>query len=189
MSTIANFPLPDVGEGLTEAEIVSWKVKPGDTVKVNQIVVEIETAKSLVELPCPFAGTVAELFYKEGDTVEVGKPIISVTVADGAVTSAVAVASRPSRLTRQSPTPPQVLVPKRSSQTLSATASPTRSAEPAAAKAQQSPQQPPLSQSSPQPQTTKSSRNHRFANLPKTSTLTSLRSPAPALPARSPAKT
>jgi pyruvate dehydrogenase E2 component (dihydrolipoamide acetyltransferase) len=94
MSTIANFPLPDVGEGLTEAEIVSWKVKPGDTVKVNQIIVEIETAKSLVELPCPFAGTVAELLYKEGDTVEVGKPIISVTVADGAVTSAVAVAEQ-----------------------------------------------------------------------------------------------
>ena len=92
MSTIANFPLPDVGEGLTEAEIVSWKVKPGDTVKVNQIIVEIETAKSLVELPCPFAGTVAELLYKEGDTVEVGKPIISVTVADDAVTAAVAVA-------------------------------------------------------------------------------------------------
>ena len=96
MSTIANFPLPDVGEGLTEAEIVSWKVKPGDTVKVNQIIVEIETAKSLVELPCPFAGTVAELFYKEGDTAEVGKPIISVTVADGAVTSAVAVAEQSS---------------------------------------------------------------------------------------------
>jgi 2-oxoisovalerate dehydrogenase E2 component (dihydrolipoyl transacylase) len=90
MTTIANFPLPDVGEGLTEAEIVSWKVKPGDVVKVNQIIVEIETAKSLVELPCPFAGTVSELLYKEGDTVEVGKPIISVAV--DAVTSAVAVA-------------------------------------------------------------------------------------------------
>jgi 2-oxoisovalerate dehydrogenase E2 component (dihydrolipoyl transacylase) len=90
MTTIANFPLPDVGEGLTEAEIVSWKVKPGDIVKVNQIIVEIETAKSLVELPCPFAGTVSELLYKEGDTVEVGKPIISVAV--DAVTSAVTVA-------------------------------------------------------------------------------------------------
>ena len=55
------FPLPDVGEGLTEAEIVSWKVKPGDTVTVNQVLVEIETAKSLVELPSPFAGTVALL--------------------------------------------------------------------------------------------------------------------------------
>ena len=60
------FKLPDVGEGLTEAEIVSWKVKPGDTVKVNEIVVEIETAKSLVELPSPFAGVVTELLVRRG---------------------------------------------------------------------------------------------------------------------------
>jgi len=85
MSKIAYFNLPDVGEGLTEAEIVSWKVKPGDTVKVNQVIVEIETAKSLVELPCPFEGVIAELMANEGDTVEVGKPLISATVADGAV--------------------------------------------------------------------------------------------------------
>ena len=64
------FKLPDVGEGLTEAEIVSWKVKPGDTVKVNEIVVEIETAKSLVELPSPFAGVVTELLVPEGTTVD-----------------------------------------------------------------------------------------------------------------------
>jgi pyruvate dehydrogenase E2 component (dihydrolipoamide acetyltransferase) len=75
------FKLPDVGEGLTEAEIVSWKVKPGDTVKVNEIIVEIETAKSLVELPCPFAGQVTELLVPEGTTVDVGTPII--TVDDG----------------------------------------------------------------------------------------------------------
>ena len=80
------FKLPDVGEGLTEAEIVSWKVKPGDTVKVNEIIVEIETAKSLVELPCPFAGTVAELLVPEGTTVDVGTPII--TVDDGSAASA-----------------------------------------------------------------------------------------------------
>ena len=55
------FKLPDVGEGLTEADIVSWKVKVGDTVAVNDIIVEIETAKSLVELPSPFAGVVTEL--------------------------------------------------------------------------------------------------------------------------------
>ena len=85
MTQIAYFNLPDVGEGLTEAEIISWKVKPGDIVSVNQVIVEIETAKSLVELPCPFAGEVAELLAKEGDTVEVGKPIISAMVADGAV--------------------------------------------------------------------------------------------------------
>jgi 2-oxoisovalerate dehydrogenase E2 component (dihydrolipoyl transacylase) len=77
------FKLPDVGEGLTEAEIVSWKVKPGDTVKVNEIVVEIETAKSLVELPSPFAGVVTELLVAEGTTVDVGTPIITVDTGDG----------------------------------------------------------------------------------------------------------
>ena len=75
------FALPDVGEGLTEAEIVSWKVKPGDTVAVNDVLVEIETAKSLVELPSPWAGTVAELLAAEGDTVEVGTDIV--VVSDG----------------------------------------------------------------------------------------------------------
>lgn len=74
------FRLPDVGEGLTEAEIVSWLVAPGDTVEINQIIVEIETAKSVVELPCPFAGVVAELHAAEGETVAVGRPIISVAV-------------------------------------------------------------------------------------------------------------
>jgi len=72
------FPLPDVGEGLTEAEIVSWKVAPGDRVAVNQVVCEIETAKSLVELPSPFEGTVEAILAQEGDTVLVGSPIISV---------------------------------------------------------------------------------------------------------------
>src|SRR3990170_4973723 len=60
------YKLPDPGEGLTEAEIVSWKVKVGDVVKVNDIVVEIETAKSLVELPSPYAGTVTALLVPEG---------------------------------------------------------------------------------------------------------------------------
>ncbi len=81
------FKLPDVGEGLTEAEIVSWKVKPGDTVKVNEIVVEIETAKSLVELPSPYAGVVSELLVDEGTTVDVGTPIISVDDGSGAATA------------------------------------------------------------------------------------------------------
>ena len=76
--TNSEFELPDVGEGLTEAEIVSWKVKPGDTVEINQVIVEIETAKSLVELPSPFAGTVSALLVEEGQTVEVGTPIIRV---------------------------------------------------------------------------------------------------------------
>ncbi len=76
--SVSEFPLPDVGEGLTEAEIVSWRVKPGDTVTINQVLVEIETAKSLVELPSPFAGTVDALLVDEGQTVEVGTPIITV---------------------------------------------------------------------------------------------------------------
>ncbi len=75
--TTQNFNLPDVGEGLTEAEIVAWKVAPGDTVAVNDVLVEIETAKSLVELPSPYAGVVGELLVTEGTTVEVGSPIIS----------------------------------------------------------------------------------------------------------------
>ncbi|WIB60606.1 2-oxo acid dehydrogenase subunit E2 [Curtobacterium sp. MCLR17_007] len=75
---VAEFPLPDVGEGLNEAEIVQWRVAIGDEVTVDQVLVEIETAKSLVELPSPFAGTVTGLLVAEGDTVEVGRPIIRV---------------------------------------------------------------------------------------------------------------
>ncbi len=78
MSDLKRFNLPDVGEGLTEAEIVTWKVKVGEAIKVNDVIVEIETAKSLVELPSPFAGVVAELLVAEGDTVLVGAPIIAV---------------------------------------------------------------------------------------------------------------
>ncbi len=90
MSEVKQFRLPDVGEGLTEAEIVSWKVKPGDTVKVNDIVVEIETAKSLVELPSPYAGTVSELLAEVGATVAVHTPIISVDVSGGAAVAGAA---------------------------------------------------------------------------------------------------
>ncbi|MEV0150797.1 MULTISPECIES: dihydrolipoamide acetyltransferase family protein [unclassified Nonomuraea] len=76
------FKLPDVGEGLTEAEIVRWHVKEGDAVKVNQIVVEIETAKSIVELPIPWDGVVGGLMAEEGQTVDVGAPIIAVDTAE-----------------------------------------------------------------------------------------------------------
>jgi len=96
MSQIAYFDLPDVGEGLTEAEIVTWKVKVGDAVSVNQIIVEIETAKSLVELPCPFAGVVTQLLANEGDTVNVGSPIIGVEVS--VATAAVAAGSAPTSM-------------------------------------------------------------------------------------------
>src|SRR5512144_1891707 len=89
------YKLPDPGEGLTEAEIVSWKVKVGDTVKINDIVVEIETAKSLVELPSPFAGTVTAILVQEGDTVEVGTPIIAIGDAAEAAPAEAAPAGEP----------------------------------------------------------------------------------------------
>jgi 2-oxoisovalerate dehydrogenase E2 component (dihydrolipoyl transacylase) len=83
MSELKAFKLPDVGEGLTEADIVAWRVKPGDPVAVNQVIVEIETAKAVVELPSPWDGTVARLLADEGQTVDVGVPIIEVAVAGG----------------------------------------------------------------------------------------------------------
>jgi 2-oxoisovalerate dehydrogenase E2 component (dihydrolipoyl transacylase) len=76
--TFQQFPLPDAGEGLTEAEIVTWHVAVGDTVEVNQTIVEIETAKSLVDLPCPWAGVVTRLLVETGTTVDVGTPIIEI---------------------------------------------------------------------------------------------------------------
>lgn len=85
MPTYQQFPLPDAGEGLTEAEIVTWHVAVGDTVEVNQTIVEIETAKSLVDLPCPWAGVVTRLLVETGTTVDVGTPIIEIdTDPDGA---------------------------------------------------------------------------------------------------------
>src|SRR5262249_7425805 len=74
------FPLADTAEGLTEAEILNWHVKPGDEVQVNQIVVEVETAKAAVELPIPWAGVITELLVSTGETVEVGTPILTIDV-------------------------------------------------------------------------------------------------------------
>ena len=79
---IKQFRLPDVGEGLTEAEILQWVVAVGDEVKVNQTLVEIETAKAAVELPSPFAGIVRDLLVEAGSTVDVGTPIIAIETAD-----------------------------------------------------------------------------------------------------------
>ncbi len=81
MTELKEFKLPDAGEGLTEADIVAWHVKPGDRVEDGQIIVEIETAKAVVELPSPWDGTVARLLAEEGQTVEVGVPIIAIEVA------------------------------------------------------------------------------------------------------------
>ena len=80
MPQFKQFPMPDTAEGLTEAEILTWNVKVGDAVKVNQIIVEIETAKAAVELPCPWDGVVTELLAEVGQTVDVGVPIITIDV-------------------------------------------------------------------------------------------------------------
>ncbi|ASN53294.1 dihydrolipoamide acetyltransferase family protein [Sinomonas sp. R1AF57] len=88
------FTLPDVGEGLTEAEIVAWKVKAGDTVAINDIICEIETAKSLVELPSPYAGTVLELLAPEHETIEVGTAIIA--IGEGTAASSASAGASPS---------------------------------------------------------------------------------------------
>jgi pyruvate dehydrogenase E2 component (dihydrolipoamide acetyltransferase) len=112
MTELKEFKLPDVGEGLTEADIVAWHVKPGDQVEVNQIIVEIETAKAVVELPSPWDGTVARLLAEEGQTVDVGVPIIAVEVA-GENTEKTNTAERglvPPQLTEPAPPPDQ---PKR----------------------------------------------------------------------------
>src|SRR4051794_547416 len=83
-ATLRQFKLPDVGEGLTEGEILQWLVAVGDTVTVNQPLCEVETAKAAVELPSPYAGTVAELKFEPGTTVDVGTPIITIDVGGDA---------------------------------------------------------------------------------------------------------
>lgn len=82
--TVKQFAMPDLGEGLTESELVSWNVAVGDTVELNQVIAEVETAKALVQLPSPFAGVVSQLFVEEGTTVLVGSPIVAIEV-EGAV--------------------------------------------------------------------------------------------------------
>ncbi|MBU8579790.1 2-oxo acid dehydrogenase subunit E2 [Brevibacterium luteolum] len=77
-STGQDFILPDLGEGLTEAEVVSWKVEVGDTVAIDEIVAEVESAKSVVDLPCPYAGVVTALHFAEGDTVHAGQAILTI---------------------------------------------------------------------------------------------------------------
>lgn len=93
--SVREFKMPDVGEGLTEAEILKWYVQPGDTVTDGQIVCEVETAKAAVELPIPYDGVVRELHFPEGTTVDVGTSIIAVAVGDGAAAAAPAQEAAP----------------------------------------------------------------------------------------------
>ncbi|MGW0539546.1 dihydrolipoamide acetyltransferase family protein [Streptomyces griseoincarnatus] len=83
-ASVREFKMPDVGEGLTEAEILKWYVQPGDAVTDGQVVCEVETAKAAVELPIPYDGVVRALHFPEGTTVDVGTSIIAVEVAGGA---------------------------------------------------------------------------------------------------------
>ncbi|MBG6189343.1 pyruvate dehydrogenase E2 component (dihydrolipoamide acetyltransferase) [Arthrobacter sp. CAN_A212] len=102
------FNLPDLGEGLTEAELVNWLVAEGDVVVVDQAIAEVETAKSVVEVPSPFAGVVEKLHGSAGETIDVGKPLISVRPADQAgVTSPTAAEEIYREEERAGITPPQ----------------------------------------------------------------------------------
>ncbi|MCZ4516487.1 2-oxo acid dehydrogenase subunit E2, partial [Streptomyces sp. ActVer] len=90
MAQVLEFKLPDLGEGLTEAEIVRWLVQVGDVVAVDQPVVEVETAKAMVEVPCPYGGVVTARYGEEGTELPVGSPLLTVAVgapASGALAS------------------------------------------------------------------------------------------------------
>ena len=84
MAELRDFLLPDLGEGLEDAEVVAWRVAEGDTVELNQVLVEVNTAKALVEIPSPWAGVVERLHAAEGSVVNVGAPLISIAVDGGA---------------------------------------------------------------------------------------------------------
>jgi len=81
---VADFLLPDLGEGLSEAEVIAWRVAPGERVTVDQVIAEVETAKAVVEVPVPYAGVVAALHATPGTVVSVGQPLITVTTEDPA---------------------------------------------------------------------------------------------------------
>ncbi|QDQ12635.1 dihydrolipoamide acetyltransferase family protein [Streptomyces spectabilis] len=85
MAQVLEFKLPDLGEGLTEAEITRWLVQVGDVVEVDQLVVEVETAKAMVEVPCPYAGVITARFGEEGTELPVGAPLLTVAVGTPAV--------------------------------------------------------------------------------------------------------
>ncbi|MGZ0204201.1 biotin/lipoyl-containing protein, partial [Streptomyces sp. RM1] len=82
MAQVLEFKLPDLGEGLTEAEIVRWLVQVGDVVAVDQPVVEVETAKASVEVPCPYGGVVTARYGEEGTELPVGAPLLTVAVGE-----------------------------------------------------------------------------------------------------------
>ncbi|WP_308020226.1 biotin/lipoyl-containing protein, partial [Streptomyces sp. LS1784] len=81
MPVVREFRLPDLGEGLTGAEVVRWMVEVGEVIAVDQPVVEVETAKAVVEVPCPYGGVVTARYGEEGEEIAVGAPLVTVAVA------------------------------------------------------------------------------------------------------------
>ncbi|MFF3713497.1 dihydrolipoamide acetyltransferase family protein [Streptomyces phaeochromogenes] len=134
-SGLREFKMPDVGEGLTEAEILKWYVQAGDTVTDGQVVCEVETAKAAVELPIPFDGVVHELRFPEGTTVDVGQVIIAVDVDGGAAPAA---------------QPAEAQAPAASAPAASAPATPSAPAAPAE-RTEAPPQKPAASDEKPKP--------------------------------------
>ncbi|MCY0924637.1 dihydrolipoamide acetyltransferase family protein [Streptomyces sp. H27-H1] len=132
--TISEFKMPDVGEGLTEAEILKWYVQPGDTVTDGQVVCEVETAKAAVELPIPFDGVVHALLFEEGVTVDVGQVIISVrTAGDEAPAEAVAAATASAEAEPEAPVARQPVLVGYGVSTASTKRRPRKAPQPAVA--------------------------------------------------------
>ncbi|MFJ9148623.1 dihydrolipoamide acetyltransferase family protein [Streptomyces sp. NPDC102270] len=112
-ASVREFKMPDVGEGLTEAEILKWYVQPGDTVTDGQVVCEVETAKAAVELPIPYDGVVRDLRFPEGTTVDVGTAIIAIDVSGGAAPAAPETAETPAEASEAAAAPAPAPAPEK----------------------------------------------------------------------------
>ncbi len=178
------FKLPDLGEGLTDGEVVRWLVAEGDAIELNQPIVEVETAKAVVEIPAPYAGTVVKLHAGEGDSLDVGAPLISVDTAGGAGAPAAAQAAGGGG--GRSPTPS----PRRSSRPpWSGRGSASRSAGAGSAATPAAPTAPPPPPRAAGPAGSARGRPRRCAATPRTAGSTWPPWSAPAGTAASPART
>ncbi|NKY40553.1 biotin/lipoyl-containing protein, partial [Cellulomonas septica] len=110
--TVRTVTLPDLGEGLTESDLVEWLVAVGDTVTLNQVVAEVETAKALVQLPSPWAGVVEALLVEPGTTVAVGGPLLTIAVPDAARTADVSPSASPGDAASDAGRAPDARVPE-----------------------------------------------------------------------------
>ncbi|MFD6948218.1 biotin/lipoyl-containing protein, partial [Streptomyces roseolus] len=129
--TVLDFALPDLGEGLTEAEVVRWFVAVGDEVGVDQPVVEVETAKAVVEVPCPYAGVVTRLCGEPGTTLRVGTPLLSVAATGAPAATAAPADATPAADAPASGTPAVPPAAAAPAAAAPATAAPATGARPA----------------------------------------------------------